>query len=207
MAGLQKGRLEARESEPVKPVEPERVEAIRPFVTPQVWAIVQLQRLTAARSGESCLMRGIDVDRSGLIWIYRLRKNKNAHHGHAREILSGPRAQAILIAWLRTDEAAYLFQPAERSRSGRRPSDPLISRPSPPLRWHGPRHPRTERLAAPRVHVTTRDHLPAPRPRLQEGQRRALAPPTGSATPQPQRSGPGSGLRRPKLFRAMRRRT
>ena len=113
VAGLRKGRSGARETEPVRPVDAARVEAIRPFVTPQVWAIVQLQRLTAARSGEICLMRGIDVDRSGAVWIYRPRKHKNAHHGHAREILLGPKAQAVLTGWLRTDEAAYLFQPAE----------------------------------------------------------------------------------------------
>jgi len=50
--GLRKGRSEAREPEPVKPVSLERVEAIKPFVSRQVWAMIQLQLHTAARAGD-----------------------------------------------------------------------------------------------------------------------------------------------------------
>ena len=47
--GLQQGRTEARESEPVAPVPPAHIEAVRPFVSRQVWALIQLQLATAAR--------------------------------------------------------------------------------------------------------------------------------------------------------------
>lgn len=39
VSGLKKGRSEARESEPVKPVPEAHVEAVQPFVARQVWAV------------------------------------------------------------------------------------------------------------------------------------------------------------------------
>ena len=62
--GLKRGRSEARESEPVKPVPDAFVDAIEPHVAKQVWAMVQLQRVTGARSGEVTIMRTCDIDRS-----------------------------------------------------------------------------------------------------------------------------------------------
>src|SRR5262249_42207593 len=43
--GLRRGRTDVRESEPVKPVPDAFVDAIRPHVSRQVWAMVQIQRL------------------------------------------------------------------------------------------------------------------------------------------------------------------
>ena len=50
VTGLRRGRSGVRESPPVKPVPIEFVEAIRPHVSRQVWAMIQLQLLTGARS-------------------------------------------------------------------------------------------------------------------------------------------------------------
>ena len=52
VAGLRRGRTEARESEPVKPVPDAHVDAVRPHVARQVWAMIELQRLTGMRPGE-----------------------------------------------------------------------------------------------------------------------------------------------------------
>jgi hypothetical protein len=41
--GLRKGRSDARESKPVKPIRDALVDAIRPFVARQVWAMIELQ--------------------------------------------------------------------------------------------------------------------------------------------------------------------
>jgi integrase len=71
--GLQKGRSAARDPEPVKPVSEADVEAIQPFVAWQVWAMVQLQRLTGMRPGEVCRMRTCDLDTSGAVWIVTVR--------------------------------------------------------------------------------------------------------------------------------------
>jgi integrase len=113
VAGLRRGRTEARESEPVKPVADALVDAIRPHVSRQVWAMVELQRLTGMRPGEVSIMRTIDLDMAGRIWIYTPTSHKTQHHGKDRRIHIGPRAQAILKPWLRPELAAYLFQPRE----------------------------------------------------------------------------------------------
>lgn len=53
--GLKSGRCEVRESDPIKPVPQCYVDAIEPYVSAQVWALVQLQLLTGARAGELVL--------------------------------------------------------------------------------------------------------------------------------------------------------
>jgi integrase len=123
VAPLRRGRSGAREGEPVRPVPDARVEAIRPHVGRQVWALVRLQRLTGMRSGEACIMRSGDLDRSGAVWAYTPGSHKTEHHGHGRTIYLGPRAQEVLRPWLRADPDAYLFQPREAEaerQAGRR---------------------------------------------------------------------------------------
>jgi integrase len=111
--GLSRGRSDARESEPVKPVPDAFVDALEPHVSPQVWAMIQLQRFTGMRPGEVTMMRTCDIDTSGHVWIYSPSSHKTAHHGHRRKINLGPRAQEVLRPWLRTELQAYLFQPRE----------------------------------------------------------------------------------------------
>jgi len=111
--GLTRGRSDAVESEPVKPIPEAFVDAIQTHVLPQVWAMVELQRLAGMRPGEVCTMRTCDIDTSGKVWVYTPQKHKNAHRGHERHVYLGPRAQAVLKPWLRTDLEAYLFQPKE----------------------------------------------------------------------------------------------
>jgi integrase len=111
--GLKEGRCGVRESEPVRPVLDTHVDAIRPHVPPQVWAMVQLMRLTGMRPGEVCQMRTIDLDTSGQEWIYTPETHKTEHHGKERKVPLGPRAREILRPWLRTDLTGYLFSPRE----------------------------------------------------------------------------------------------
>lgn len=112
--GLKPGRTAAREPEPVGPVDDAVVEAIRPHVSRQVWAMVELQRLTGMRPGEVTTMRTCDVDTSREPWRYTPATHKTTHRGKARVVLLGPRAQGVLSRWLRSAEpAAYLFSPSE----------------------------------------------------------------------------------------------
>jgi len=113
VTGLRHRRSQARESEPVKPVPQERVDAVGPYVSRQVWAMIQLQLFTAARSGEIVIMRPCDVDTSGKIWFYRPSEHKTAHHGHERRIYIGPRGQKVLAPFLLRDPQAFCFSPAE----------------------------------------------------------------------------------------------
>lgn len=156
VSGLRKGRSAARETEPVRPVPEAHVEAIKPYVSRQVWAMIDLQRLTGMRSGEVTMMRGRDLDTSGKVWIFRPQTHKTEHHGHDREIALGPQAQSIIRAFLRPDTAAFLFSPrdaelerVERLRENRKtPIQPSQRRRSAVRR-------RRKRQRAPADHYST----------------------------------------------------
>jgi integrase len=113
VAGLRKGRSGVRESEPVKPVPEAFVDAVRPHVARQVWAMIELQRLTGMRPGEVVIMRTCDLDTAGAVWVYTPSTHKTEHHDRSRQIFLGPRAQDVLRPWLRTDLSAFLFSPRE----------------------------------------------------------------------------------------------
>lgn len=113
VSGLKQGRCSARESDPVRPAAKELIDAIEPFVSRQVWAMVQLQLYTAARAGEIVQMRPQDVDRSGRIWLYRPAWHKTAHRGHERTVYIGPQGQAILASFLLRPTDACCFSPTE----------------------------------------------------------------------------------------------
>jgi integrase len=116
VAPLKRGRTKARETEPVKPAPQEHIDVIQPHVSPQVWAMVQLQLRTAMRPGEVVIMRKCDIDRSGKVWVYVPKEHKTAHHGHDRKVYLGPQAQQILRPFLLRPDDAYLFSPAEAEK-------------------------------------------------------------------------------------------
>lgn len=118
--GLRKGRTDASEPDPIKPVAMELIEAVEPYVARQVWAMIQLQLLTGARAGEICQMRPSQVDRDGEVWVYRPEQHKTAHHGFDRKIFIGPRGQEVLAPFLLRDPGDYCFSPAEADVERRR---------------------------------------------------------------------------------------
>lgn len=124
LAPLKRGRCDVRESEPVRPVDDAIVDATLPKMSRQARALIELQRLTGARSGELVVMRTGDIDASGETWTYTPASHKTEHHGHARSIFLGPRAIAVVRPFLRKNLAEYLFQPveAEADRSADRRS-------------------------------------------------------------------------------------
>jgi integrase len=74
VAGLQAGRCEARETDPVKPVPDHVVEQTLPHVSRTVASMVRLQLLTGARPGEICSMRTCEIETTGKVWHpHRLR--------------------------------------------------------------------------------------------------------------------------------------
>lgn len=146
--GLAKGRTDAKEGEPVRPVHDAHVEAIRPHVTRQVWAMVELQRLTGARPGEIVIMRTRDLNTQGKVWEYRPSSHKTEHRGRDRVIFLGPHAQEVLRPWLRPDLDAYLFSPAEAMaefNAGRRAGRRTPVQPSQRARTRKKRPERTPR--------------------------------------------------------------
>ncbi len=121
--GLQRGRTDARETEPVGPVGDAVIETTLRFLSPVVADMVRLQRLTGTRPSEVCVIRPCDVDRTGDVWVYHPASHKTEHHGRKRTIFIGPRAQEILLPYLLRDSKAFCFSPADnvaRSRAKRR---------------------------------------------------------------------------------------
>lgn len=114
VSGLKRGRCAARETDPVRPVADEDVDAIREHVSRQVWALVELMRMTGMRAGEAVTMRMIDIDTSKSTWLYAPARHKTQHHGHDRIVPLGPRCQAVLAQFIvgrAVDKP--LFSPAE----------------------------------------------------------------------------------------------
>lgn len=114
-----KGSGKARETPGVLPVADEVVEATLPHLPPVVADMVKLQRLTGARPGEICQLRPADVDRSGEVWKFTPMEHKTEHHGKARVILLGPRAQKIVAPYLDRDPMAFCFSPRDSERKRR----------------------------------------------------------------------------------------
>ncbi len=122
VAGLKKGRTEAREKARVQAVDPTIVEKTLPKLPPPVRAMVQIQRLTGGRPQEVVCMRGDEVDTSGPVWEYRPGGYKTEHHNvheepdRARVIFIGPRAQEILRPYLIAAAAGFVFVPGGLDR-------------------------------------------------------------------------------------------
>jgi integrase len=113
VAGLTFGRTAARETEPVRPVSDEHVEAVLPYVTPVVATIIQLQRLTGMRPDEAVRLRMCEVDTSNPVWIYEPYAHKNRWRAHRRFILIGPKAQQLLAPFLNREPSEFVFSPKE----------------------------------------------------------------------------------------------
>ncbi len=103
LPGLQKGRTQARESDPVKPVDLAHVAATLPRLNRHVRCMVELQSLTGMRPGEVCALTFAEVDRSGAMWVYRPSQHKSAHRGKERAVPLGPRVRALLLAFVQGD--------------------------------------------------------------------------------------------------------
>jgi integrase len=147
VTGLRRGKG-ARETEKVRPVEMEHVEAALAHMAPPVAGLVKLQLLTGCRPAEACLLRPGDLDRSNRgCWVFRPREHKTEHHGHDRLILIGPRAQAILGPFLDRPAEAYCFSPVEAE--ARRNALRREARQSPMTPSQAARRPKARRQRAP----------------------------------------------------------
>ena len=111
--GLKRGRCEARESQPVEPAPLEHVEAVKPYVSEEIWALVQLQLLTGARSGELVILRPRDIQMTGQVWTYTPSDHKTSYREHSRTIYLGPKAREILRPFLLRGAEAFCFSPKE----------------------------------------------------------------------------------------------
>ena len=128
--GLKRGRTEAPEPDPVLPVSSKEIEAVKPFVSSQVWALIQLQLHTAARGGELLKMRPIDLNMTDDVWSLKLDEHKTSYRGFERIIYIGPKGQEVIRPFLNGRPVnKYLFSPCE-AVAGRRSKEKARRRPN-----------------------------------------------------------------------------
>lgn len=119
VSGLRKGRSEAREPDPVMPVDDATVQATLPHLTPIVADMIRFQRITGCRPQDVCNLRPCDVDTSGEVWLYRPSTHKTEHHGRERVIPIGPKGQDILRPYLLREKETHCFRPVDSERKRR----------------------------------------------------------------------------------------
>jgi integrase len=132
VAGLQRGRTPARETEPVTPVDDATVDATLRHLNRHVRGLIEFQRLTGCRPGEACRVRRCDIDMGGAVWLYRPAQHKGTWRGKQRIIAVGPKAQSLLREYFTPTIDDYLFSPrravvelnAARSAARRTPCYP-----------------------------------------------------------------------------------
>lgn len=109
---IKEGRTKAKPKKIVAPVEWSRVEAVRPFVSPVLWAVIQVQWLTGLRADEVLSMTPGEIDQKE--WIYKPSQHKNLWRGKTKKCFIGPKAREILLPFLEGREPDKpLFSPAE----------------------------------------------------------------------------------------------
>ena len=150
ISGLQLGRCGAEESDPVLPVPDAHIEAIKPFVSRQVWAMIELQLHTGARPGEIVVLRSIDINTQGRVWTYSPSKHKTRHRGKSRIIFIGPKAQVSIKQFMQSRSLdAFLFSPLEAVR------EKYQQRPTHQGKNRVPNKPKTERKIRDQYDVTS----------------------------------------------------
>ena len=121
--GLQQGRSAAPERPPVQPAPDAVIDAVRPFLSPTLWDMLQVQLLSGGRPQDVAQLRPSYIDRSGEVWVAQIPQHKTAWRGHAHKLLLGPQAQAIVAPYLlRRPADQPVFSPreaAEQSRAAR----------------------------------------------------------------------------------------
>lgn len=108
---MKRGRSEAPERPPVRPVSDDAVAAAIAAMMPNTADMVRVHRLTGMRPEEICSLRWEDIDTSATPWVYRPSHHKNewrGEFGQPRAICIGPKARAILE---RHKGAAHPFSP------------------------------------------------------------------------------------------------
>ena len=113
---LKRDRSQARESAPVEPVPEDHGNEVLELLPRQVAAMVELQLLTGMRPGEATAMRTGDLDMSARIWVYKPGSHKTEHHGRNRVVFIGPKAQEVLLPFLKHDLDTFTFSPADAVR-------------------------------------------------------------------------------------------
>jgi integrase len=119
LAGLQKGRSDAREGKKVLPVDRAVIDATLAQLGSVLADMVRVQLLTGMRPAEVCIVRPADIDRNGDVWEYRPSHHKLAWRENTdRVVFLGTEAQRILRPYLLRSATSYCFCPRESAGRG-----------------------------------------------------------------------------------------
>jgi len=110
LAPLLAGRTKAHDNPPRTAVSDADIEAVRKLVSPLVRDLIDVQRLTGARSGELLGLTTGAIHKAGEVWLAELVDHKTAHHGQNRSLHFGPQSQLIVSKYLSADPTASLFR-------------------------------------------------------------------------------------------------
>lgn len=110
---LREGQTTARETAPIRPVDIDVVRKTAAQLSPVLKAMIRVQIATGMRPSEVCKMRPCDIDRSGVVWMYRPAKHKTASRGKVKAVPLVGDARAAITDYLQRDGQAYCFSPAE----------------------------------------------------------------------------------------------
>lgn len=115
---LKRWRTKAPESDGVKPVSWELVQATIRLSPPWLAVMIWVHWWCGCRPSEVVSMRKSEiVERDGVL-IYSPSLHKTAHHGNQRHIIIGPRGQELLRPWMTVVQSDDLFH--IRSKTGYR---------------------------------------------------------------------------------------
>ena len=116
---LMKGRTDAPETKPVKPVSRALVDATIKHMTTVQADMVRFQQLVGCRPGELCMITPSMVNRSEAVWLIELADHKTSYRGKSRTLYVGPQAQAILTKYLLRAANSACFSPIESEKQRR----------------------------------------------------------------------------------------
>jgi integrase len=115
LSPLVKGKTTARETEPVKPVDPALIKAVLPFCNRHVATMIQVQHLAGMRSCELVQLRGelVDMTTHDGLWEFTLVEHKNGWRGQTQIIYLGENSQRLLAPFVKADPAERWFSPVD----------------------------------------------------------------------------------------------
>jgi len=110
---LKKGRTKARETQKVRPVSEEHIQAVLKILPSVVADMVRVQRLVGCRPQDVVNMCPADITKGepGEPWLYRPESHKTAHHDQELVLPIGPKAQAILEKYWPAKPTDVFFSP------------------------------------------------------------------------------------------------
>lgn len=94
-------------------------QSILPYTSPQIAAMLVVQRYSGMRPDEVCRMRPELIDRTGEVWIYEPRsvdgqwEHKTAYRGDSRYVALDVQCQEAIASFLLRPANAFCFSPQE----------------------------------------------------------------------------------------------